>query len=277
MNDPIQDAYLAGKELALNSYLEKNAFLGGVLQAGKFLAGFGHLGAKGSRLAGISAHHIGQPLGFGIVGAATADEGERAQGFAKGVMGGIAFNLGMRYGAPLGQRLLAPGFRGKNTFGIMKGMGFSDDAARQMAASQALNKPVHLGTSLGRKLTAGRASRAQLSDLGKHFSKNTANLNLTDDLLKQQQQLKKMFNQGYLSGPQQAELQKLYSEFTSNLYKGGYSTGTLGQRSRLKGVRLLKGVGTVGGGMLAGSLLEGPIGSAMDAQPASVFDARGEH
>ena len=135
MSPDLRDAYLVGQKLALDSHFEKTAFLGGVAQAGKFLFGMGHLGAKGSRLSRISAHHVGVPLGFGVLGAATAEEGQRSEAFAKGLAGGLAFNLAMPLGGAIGKRLLAPGFGGKNTLGIMKGMGFSDDASRMMASS----------------------------------------------------------------------------------------------------------------------------------------------
>ena len=47
-------AYHIGKEAAEAEYMHKEAFLGSVASAGKFLLGMGNLGQKGSTLARIS-------------------------------------------------------------------------------------------------------------------------------------------------------------------------------------------------------------------------------
>lgn len=279
----VQDAYALGVQLATHTHLEKTAFLGGIAQAGKFLVGMGNLGAKGSRLARISPHHVGMPLGMGIVGAVTADEGQRMEGLAKGLAGGLVFNAAMPLGASIGKRILAPGFSGKGSARVMKGIGFSDDAVKNMTASQRLNKPLHdsplrpFKRSIERSLGAGTASRSQIKTLGKNFSNNTQGLNLSDDMLLQQQKLQQMFNRGSLSPQQQADLKKMYSEFTSGLYQSGYTTGTSGQRAALKGIRIAKGTGIMAGGMGLGMTLAHPVESALDSHPASVFDAAGRH
>jgi hypothetical protein len=273
----LKKAYDIGRGLALADYQEKVAFLGGIGQAGKFLLGMGNLGAKGSTAARISAHHVGMPLGFGILGAATAEEGQAAEGFAKGLAGGLVFNAAMPIGGFLGKKLLAPGFGGKNTLGIMKRMGFADDAANQMAASQALNKPIH--GSLGRRLDAGTASAGQIRDLRTNFltSIRGINRNLSPELKQQADKLRSLLKQKNLTGPQQAELKKLYSQFSSELYKGGYSTGSTGAKAMLKGTRFAKGLGTMAGGMGLGMAASHQVESMMDTHPASVFDARGGH
>lgn len=271
----LKHAYDIGRRLALSDHQEKVAFLGSIGQAGKFLLGMGNLGAKGSTAARLSAHHVGMPLGFGLLGAATAEEGQGMEGFAKGLAGGLVFNAAMPIGGFIGKKLLAPGFGGKNTFGFMKRMGFADDAAKEMAASQALNKPIH--GSLGRRLDAGTASAKQVGKLGDDFATNTANLNLTGELAEQQAKLKAMFSQGNLTGAQQAELKKLYSQFTSALYKGGYNTGSTGAKAMLKGTRFAKGLGTMAGGMGLGMAASHQVEGMMDTHPASVFDAKGGH
>lgn len=275
----LKHAYDIGRQLALSDHQEKVAFLGGIGQAGKWLLGMGHLGAKGSTAAKyLSAHHVGMPVGFGLLGAATAEEGQGMEGFAKGLVGGLVFNAAMPIGGFLGKKLLAPGFGGKNTLGLMNRMGFADDAAKQMSASQALNKPLHSGTgSLSRQLEAGTASAKQVGKLGDDFATNTANLNLTGELAEQQAKLKAMFSQGNLTGAQQAELKKLYSQFTSALYKGGYSTGSGTARAMLKGTRFAKGLGTMAGGMGLGMAASHQVEGMMDTHPASVFDSRGGH
>lgn len=271
----LKHAYDIGRQLALSDHQEKVAILGGIGQAGKWLLGMGNLGAKGSRAAGLSAHHVGMPVGFGLLGAATAEDGQGMEGFAKGLAGGLVFNAAMPIGGFLGKKLLAPGFGGKNTLGIMRRMGFADDAAKQMSASQTLNKPIH--GSLGRRLDAGTASTKQVGKLGDDFATNTANLPLTEELAGQQAKLKSMFSQGNLTGPQQAELKKLYSQFTSALYKGGYSTGSGTARGMLKGTRFAKGLGTMAGGMGLGMAASHQVEGMMNTHPASVFDARGGH
>jgi hypothetical protein len=279
--DPLKQAYQAGRAMAMSEATEKVAFLGGVAQAGKFLLGMGNLGAKGSTAARLSAHHVGMPIGFGLMGAIGADEGEKSEAFMKGLVGGAVFNAAMPLGGVIGKKLLAPGFGGKNTFGIMKRIGFADDAAGHMATSQALNKPLHgsLGHgSLGRRLDAGTASREQVRNLGESFKATTKDLGgLSEELAGQQAQIQALFDRGVLSGPEQAQLKSLYSQFTSGLYKGGYSTGTAGQRAALKGLRVAKGIGTVGGGMGLGMAASHKVEGMMDTHPASVFDARGGH
>jgi hypothetical protein len=277
----LKHAYDIGRQLALSDHQEKVAFLGGIGQAGKWLLGMGHLGAKGSTSAKyLSAHHIGMPIGFGLLGAATAEEGQGMEGFAKGLAGGLVFNAAMPIGGFLGKRLLAPGFGGKNTAGLMKGMGFTDDAAKQMSASQTLNKPLHTGTgSLSRQLEAGTASAGQLRDLRSNFLTTTRGINrkLSPELKAQAKQLRELLKNKNLSGAQQAELKKLYSQFASELYKGGYSTGSGAARAMLKGTRFAKGLGTMAGGMGLGMVASHQVESMMDTHPASVFDARGGH
>ena len=79
----LERAYAIGSELAIADYQEKVAFLGAIGSAGKFLLGMGHLGAKGSTAARLSAHHVGMPLGFGLLGAATAEEGKGMEGMTQ--------------------------------------------------------------------------------------------------------------------------------------------------------------------------------------------------
>jgi len=276
----LKHAYDIGRQLALSDYQEKVAFLGAVGQAGKWLLGMGNLGAKGSTLARLSAHHVGMPLGFGLLGAATAEEGQGMEGFAKGLAGGLVFNAAMPIGGFLGKKLLAPGFGGKNTLGLMKRMGFGENAAKEMAASQTLNKPLHAGTgSLGRKLEAGTASSGQLRDLRTTFLTTTRDIhrNLNPELKAQFNQIRQLLRNKNLTGAQQAELKKLYSQFTSELYKGGYSTGSGAARAMLKGTRFAKGLGTMAGGMGLGMAASHQVEGMMDTHPASVFDARGGH
>ena len=83
------------------------AFSAGVksrpVQVGKFMLGMGgktRLG-KGVSFWGAS------PLTFGGINAAMAEEGQRGEAFAKGVLGGLLFNAGMRGG----EKLVGAGMR----------------------------------------------------------------------------------------------------------------------------------------------------------------------
>lgn len=271
---PEERAYNIGKAIAREEF-EKQAFVSTLFNAGKFLLGMGNLGAKGSRLARVSAHHVGMPLGFGAMGAMSAEEGERGAGFLKGVAGGLVFNAAMPIGGWIGKRMLAPGFGGKTTQGIVKGMGYSDEAASHIAKSQALNKPMH--GSLQRRLSAGTADPKHLEKLRTAWTEQNAGLNLTGDLATQQKSIQKLLDSGTLSATQQAELAKQMSGFTKGLYTSAYQTGGLGSRALLKGTRFAKGVGTMAGGMGLGMYASHGVEGAMDNKPASYFDARGGH
>jgi hypothetical protein len=271
----LAQAFMVGSNLAREEFV-KTAFLGSILSGGKFLLGMGNLGAKGSGLARISAHHVGMPLGFGALGALSADEGHKTEGFIKGLAGGLAFNAGMHYGGILGKKVFAPGFRGANYSKYTKGMGFSDEASEVMAASSRLNKPLH---AVSRRLSAGTAGDSHINKLRQAFGDSTSRLDFSNNpvLAEKAKKLEELFSQGALGPAQQAELQGLYTDFAKQLYQSGYATGTAGQRAALKGLRFSKGLGTVAGGMGAGMALSHSAESMFDTQPASPFDARGGH
>jgi hypothetical protein len=277
-------AYNLGAKLA-HAHMEKTAFLGAAWKAGKFLAGMGNLGTKGSRLAGISAHHVGMPLGFGAMNAAMAEEGQRTEAFVKGVAGGAAFNFAMPLGGYIGKRLLAPAFRGKGALKVMRSIGFGDDAINLMGASRNLNQPMH-GTirALERRLGAGTASKADLSDMFKRVFKNTSSAGgskaLGTDAKKtydQLQDMHMMFRKGSITPEQQSQLQGLYSTFSKQLKAQGMGMGTRGQQMALKGIGAGKFIGSMGGGMFLGMQADHAIQDAMTTHPASVFDATGGH
>lgn len=270
----LQRAYYAGKALATEE-MTKEAFLGAITSGAKFLAGMGHLGAKGSTLAKLtSAHNVGMPLGFGVLGAVTADEGHKTEGFLKGLAGGVAWNVASPFGAALGRRLLAPAFKGNNTMGIMRGLGFDNRASQLMSTSQRLNKPWH--GRIERRLSRGVAGKSEISKVKEVFT-GLDELPLSPELLSQKKKIDQLLKAGTLTPQQQVELHKMYSQFTSSLYQQGFKTGTGGQRAMLKGLRFSKGLGGAVGGMAAGMgashLAEGVFNTA----PASAFDATGGH
>ncbi len=271
---PEEKAYVLGSIKAYQEF-EKTALLNTAFNAGKFLLGMGHLGAKGSNLARLSAHHVGMPLGFGIMGAMASEEGEKGKGFLKGLAGGLAFNAAMPLGGWLGKRLLAPGFGGKASRGMIRGMGFTDDAAARISASQGINKPLH-GSFL-RRLGAGTARAKDLTKMRKAWNAQNEGLKLTGTLKAQQESIGNLLKAGVLSPQQQAELAKQLSTFSKGLYQSGYQTGSLGSRAFLKGTRFAKGLGTFGGGMGLGAYATHATENAMDTTPASYFDARGGH
>ena len=269
-----EQAYSAGRDLAVRDF-EKQAFLGGLLQGGKFLMGMGHLGRAGTLSSRISAHHIGMPVGMGIMGAMGAEEGHRAEGFMKGLAGGLVFNAAMPLGGFIGKRLLAPGFRGSKTLGAIKNMGFSAPAAKRISASQTINRQLH---PLARRLSAGNMD-------AKHFKRlNTA---LTDagpglgtlpaELKSQHTKIQSLLSKGTnLTPAQQKALNSEIETFTKGLYDSGLQTGTLGQKTRLRGVRFAKGLGSAVGGMGLGAMLSHRAEAAM-SPGSSFFDAKGGH
>jgi hypothetical protein len=88
-------AYDIGKRQALaefeklsSSEMEKEAFfaaLKGIYQGSKALRTLGWLAGFGGR----TSQFVGMPLGSGLIGAATAEPGDRLKGFATGVAGGL--------------------------------------------------------------------------------------------------------------------------------------------------------------------------------------------
>ena len=272
----LSSAYAEGSRLAKEEF-HKTAFLGSVFNTGKFLLGMGNLGAKGSGLARISAHHVGMPLGFGIFGAMGSDEGKKTEGFIKGLAGGLAFNAGMHYGGILGKKVLAPGFGGKNYSGVLKRLGYGEGAAESMAAASRLNKPLH--GSIERRLGAGTAHAKHIDKLRGAYQDASAKLDFSgnEGLASTSKKLKSLFTNKTLTPEQQKELQNLYSEFSKQLYSAGKATGTAGQQRALTGLRFAKGLGTVVGGMGAGMMASHAAENAFTTHPASPFDARGGH
>ncbi len=271
---PEEKAYILGKARAYQDF-EKTAFLSTAFNAGKFLLGMGHLGAKGSNLARLSAHHVGMPLGFGVMGALGAEEGEKGRGFLKGLAGGLAFNAAMPLGGWIGKRLLAPGFGGKYSKGLVRGMGFSDDAAARISASQGINRPLH--GSMQRRLGAGTARTKDITKMRDAWNAQNQGLNLSGTLKAQQESIASLLKAGVLSPQQQAELAKQLGAFSKGLYQSGLQTGGMGSRAFLKGTRFAKGLGTLGGGMGLGMYASHGVEGSMDTTPASYFDARGGH
>lgn len=277
-------AYRLGASLA-QAHMEKTAFLGTAWKAGKFLAGMGNIGAKGSGLARISAHHVGMPLGFGAMNALMAEEGKKTEAFIKGVAGGAAFNFAMPLGGFIGKRLLAPAFKGKGALKVMRSIGFGDDAIKLMGASRNLNQPMH-GTfrALERRLGAGTASKGDLKGMFERILTNTRSVGgtkaLGEDARKTYQQLsdmRKLFRKGNLTPEQQSQLQGLYSTFSKQLKAQGMGMGSRGQQMALKGIGAGKFIGSMGGGMFLGMKADHAVQDAMTTHPASVFDATGGH
>jgi len=287
MESNLIKAYEEGKELALDT-MTKEAMLSSILKGGKFLFTGGHLGKPGSFISRLSPHHLGAPLGGGLFGAYTAEEGEKAKGFVKGVAGGLLFNAAMPIGMGLGKRIMAPGFSGAGSTKIMKGIGYSDEATAAMRASQNINKALNTkpGSMLNPlNLFKGVTERALSSGNFKFDPRLAKSL---EDVLKQQNKLIpdalktriknltfKLNSPGGVAAKNQAKVLEELRDISSQLYKGGYSTGSLGQRMALKGTRFAKGVGMMGGGIGLGYALQGPMENALDSSPASYFNSTG--
>ena len=268
-SDPILEAYKVGKLLAHNDF-EKQAFVAPLGKALKFLFMGGHLGKPGSFLSKLSPHHVGTPLGFGAFSAATADEGERGSAFVKGLAGGAAFGaIGMPIGRALGARLFAPGFRGANTKGMIKSLGFSDEAASNISASQQLNKLLHGSTQ--RRLSSGNLSNAQRKKLHKAW-KDIPTGTLPEELAAQHAKLTSQLGTT-LKPINQKELGGQLSAFTKSLNQLGYQSAPAGAKAKLKGIRFAKGVGAIGGGMGLGITADHKAQELFNTTPASVFDS----
>ena len=278
----LETAFNVGRELARQEF-EKTAFLGSIYRGGKFLLGMGHMGKAGSGLSRISGHHIGTPLGFGLMGAASAEEGEKSKAFIKGLAGGLAFNALMPLGASIGKRIFAPGFSGKGSSKLMKSIGFSDEATAAMKASQNLNKALRSRQGLFR----GVSERALGSGNFRHSSKLT---NYLDDVLKLQEnylpralrtRLKDIRTQlGNKSGvlaKDQTQVLKDLQDISSKLYKGGFRQGTTAQQRALKGLRFSKGLGIAAGGMGLGMMGSHALENTINTTPASYFNSTGGH
>lgn len=281
--DSLLKAYYIGASLADQQHLEKTAFIQPLMKGVKFLFTGGHLGKPGSLLSKISPHHIGMPLGFGAFGAATAEEGDAASAFGRGVLGGLVFNAAMPLGGKLGGKLLAPGLKGtgagSRASGLMRRLGFGGDAVKQMQASRFINKNLHSNTGLftntQRALSAGNY---KAKNIGKTLGKlNAKSLGLGDDAAKELARLKGVFGNTRIAATEQAKALSDLQNFSKSLYQTGYATGTTGAKAALKATRFAKGVGMAGGGMGLGMALSHPIESGLNTKQPSYFNTYGGH
>lgn len=169
MNPYLEQARDLGASLAAEEF-EKQAFLGaamGALRPLGFLAGMsGRFGTPGSMLYRATNPHIGSALGFGAMGAAGEDEGNRLHGFVRGAASGLLFSGGMGLGARFGKRLLAPmsrtGSSASNAF--YRGLGLSPSQITRLQRIQGQNKRVHRLSNAGNPNRGGRryASKKEL-------------------------------------------------------------------------------------------------------------------
>jgi len=277
----IEEAYLVGRELARKEF-EKTAFLGALFRGGKFLAGMGHLGRAGSRLSRISGHHVGMPLGFGLLNAATAEDGEKSKAFVKGLAGGLAFNALMPLGASIGKRLFAPGFSGKGSLDMMRRIGFGKTPSKLMAQSQGINRALRSRQGLfGRRgvlermMESGNFSKSKdlFSALNKINKKN-----MPPEMRTQLARLKRIASGKTVIDPskQKAVLNE-FKDFSKKLYQTGFTQGTAAQQRALKGLRFSKGLGIAAGGMGLGMVGSHALENTMNTTPASYFNSTGGH
>jgi hypothetical protein len=106
----------AGARKGFKATLAKQDTLGGAFKAWQKGTGLGNMTRPLGWMAGFGrgGMTVGMPLGMGVMGAATADPGQRGSAFLKGVGGGIAFNAGMKGFGALGRA--AGGRMGKSMF-----------------------------------------------------------------------------------------------------------------------------------------------------------------
>jgi len=132
MNFEQRIAYEIGVKLAHEEYMEKEAFLGAARTAfntGKWLLGFG----KGTGAAGAANRALGSGVGFGLMGAASAEEGleNKLKGFAGGFAGGLMFSGAQPLVGRMGKLL------NKSTYAQSKGLSMAArNQARALDASK---------------------------------------------------------------------------------------------------------------------------------------------
>lgn len=174
MNFEQRVAYEIGVKLAHEEYMQKEAALGAArtaFNAGKWLLGFG----KGTGTAGAVNRALGSGVGFGLMGAASAEEGleNKLKGFAGGFAGGLAFSGAMPLAGRAGKLL--------NRSAYSQSKGLSLAARNQAKALDASKKTVRQLEQQVNK--AGKGS----SDVLKTELKNR------QDMLKSQKDAYKQF------------------------------------------------------------------------------------
>tara|TARA_B100001989_G_scaffold253026_1_gene237572 strand:+ start:3285 stop:4034 length:750 start_codon:yes stop_codon:yes gene_type:complete len=216
VNPYLEQARNLGANLATEEF-EKQAFLGAAMSALRplgFLAGMsGRFGSPGSMLYRATNPHIGSALGFGALGAAGEDEGNRLHGFVQGAASGLLFSGGMGLGARLGKRLLAPMSRtGSSTSkAFYGGLGLSRGQVNRLQRIQSQNKRINRLSNSGNPNALGRRRFSSKKDLDTYISG--------------------------LRQSNQARYNKLLEGMTS------------GQRAAIKSVRSAKNIGGIIGGM----------------------------
>lgn len=261
--DTLRRAYALGATLA-NEGFEKRAFLGAVLRGGKFLLGMGHLGNAGGLASRISAHHIGMPLGFGAVNAATAEEGHRAEAFGVGVLGGLAFNAGMGLGGRIGKRMFAP--MGRGTSGLAR-MGFTASESSYLQASRDINKYLH---TIQRKMSSGNYDpQKALKEVNRILTKHKVDLGADTPLANS---LKQLTDQSKNLTPDAfGQFHSSLSGLSGGLKDFGLSTASSAAKGRYTGVRLAKNIGGLAGGVGMGMYADSTLHDYLSHPPASIY------
>jgi hypothetical protein len=260
----LEQSYKLGCELATEEFT-KTAFLGSVLTGGKFLLGMGHLGRAGSLASKISPHHGGMPLGFGVLGGATAEEGKRMEGFAGGVIGGLGFNVGMAGGAALGKKLFSP--LGSGTKGL-KRMGFDDTSSNMIQASRDANKYLN---KINRKMTSGNFSGQDAFDqVAKNLKKyNIDPATLPKELAEQYKTLSQ--NAGTVTAEGLAAFNTQLTNFTKGLANQGVGTGSAAAQGAYRGSRMAKNIGGIAGGTALGMAADHAVRAPIESHSASIY------
>jgi len=256
--------YKVGSAMAQAEF-EKQAFLGGMLTGAKFLLGMGHLGRAGGLASRISAHHVGMPLGFGAMGALTAEDGKRMEGFGAGVLGGLAFNAGMPLGSMIGKKLLSPFGTGAKS---LARMGFGPDSARLIQASRGANKQL---ASVQRRMSAGNYSPTDaLNVLKSNMSNYGVNVkNLSPELRRQYADLLKM--RGTLAPGQYGSYHSQLTNFANQMATAGVSMGSSTAQGLYSGARKAKWLGSAIGGMGMGMGASHLVEDAVKSPPSSIY------
>jgi hypothetical protein len=254
-----QDYYNAGSNLASIEF-EKKAFIANLgkaiwnsapRKALGYLTGMGgRVGSKGSfAYKYLPSSTIGASLGGGLLGSATAEEGNKMNAFAAGAIGGLGLGIIGNNAGRVGARLFNPFMRRAN-INRYSNMGFKDpDTIRALSTKNEFNYLDNVLSDSGghiKKLKNYTGSEqfknlsAEHQDFIRKGLSNTNNNYVSDDFIKQ---LKEM---------QSVAKQTAKEQFAK--------ADTL-TKSKYYGAKSLKTVGSVGGGLVIGGLATAPLTS----------------
>jgi hypothetical protein len=241
-----QDYYNAGSNLASIEF-EKKAFIASLgkaiwnsapRRALGYLTGMGgRVGSKGSfAYKYLPSHTVGSGLGFGLMGAASAEEGNKMNAFLAGGVAGLGFGVMGRHAGRLGARIFNPSMRRAN-INRYGNMGFSPEASKALSAK---NELAYLENTLSN-------SGGNISKL-KNYTSTEQFKNLDSEAQKFISEGISKANKGYVGDDFVAGLQKL-KQTAKTTADDLYNQSTTSARNAYRFNKGLKYTGAVGLGI----------------------------